>query len=598
MHIKEVLSQLPVRLFAHEPPAATGGERPAGVVALLRRLAAAGALATPRARLQRFGAGHGLRAALRVDLLAALPGPSPLGGFAVLWLAAAANGRVGFYGVAAGRPARAVGGQVIRDFPVLDPAGGWLRALAVHTTLCLVRSLRGEAPDEAGLRALFEAELALLSTAVRAFHGCLDAEVLGLLAAEGRWDPSAYNHLGAVEGPAKRNRRQAAHAFPWFQDALRDDWRLRRVVDAGQPLAPALEQRFAVSPSVLRRCRALPPAAVPQSRRSEVLRLAAEYPAEYLPSEAADWAAFLRVAPRLADLARVLRVDAPVLAASFKRGWQAGLESLREKHGAELDIDGIFDLMQAAYWYGLRPVLGALVGDDEGPAQPPAGFFPLWFARYDLARLHGMAARWRLAFGKVAAERVLGQGAAGLAELAWPVLADAPARFGPYRVVELTSLGDLITEGERLGHCAASYAVKCVLGVSSLYSVRDDAGSPLSTFEVAVAGAHPALVQHRGPCNTHPPAGERQVVQQFVAEVLARLAPERVAAIRRARCALGAPVAKRLLAPNTSVDGPGPEVVALLAEAIAFAHPAEARRDGLLDFAQRHGDHLLAGLAA
>jgi hypothetical protein len=589
--------------FSHWAFRELGDARARSAVAgLLATLRERGAFGLSRARLDRSC--PGVRSALSINLPEPIGEGTPLAGHAGCWVIETHNRNVRLLGTRQRPAAGQVGGQLVHDVPVLDPDAPWVDLVARHCAGALLRRWgTGPLSRSAGtdpLDLLLQVEAALLRAAVHAFLGDLDTEVLEVLRREASGALSVYNHYWSQDGQPARNRRQAAQAHPWFQDTLRDHWRLRRTVDGGQPLAPVMAEHYHVPQATLRRCRVLLPTDVPKAARAPLLKCAAAFPADYLPRSADDWRAFAEVAPRLQDLAAVLQVEARTLAAPFTKGWRQGLEQLRERAGAELDPDAIFDVMQGAYFFGVRPAVADVLDepndDRELPSAPPASFFPLWFGRYDLPRLHAMAARWRVAYGQHAASRRLGSDARATGRLAWPPLQSAGASHGPFRIIELTSLESLEIEGERLRHCVASYAVKCLLAGSCIYSVRDRAGGSLSTFEVDISRPVPTLLRHHGPDNDEPPQAQREVVQLFVATVLGSASPAHMATVLRARRALGEPFRSRLGEPNQMPPELEPEEEAALAQAIAFAHPAEARRDGIVPFLQSRGADVLASL--
>ena len=67
--------------------------------------------------------------------------------------------------------------------------------------------------------------------------GKIDDEAFAvILRAEGAADVETYNHFWDADGAHRRNRIQAARSFLLLRP-MRGDWRLRRAVDRGDPLA-------------------------------------------------------------------------------------------------------------------------------------------------------------------------------------------------------------------------------------------------------------------------------------------------------------------------------------------------------------------------
>lgn len=76
------------------------------------------------------------------------------------------------------------------------------------------------------------------------------------------------------------------------------------------------------------------------------------------------------------------------------------------------------------------------------------------------------------------------QGEAG-AEIRWDRAYQAAVfPHGDRVIVELTTAHELKEEGQRLRHCVGDYVYACVGGESRIFSVRNAAGEPCSTFEV------------------------------------------------------------------------------------------------------------------
>ncbi|MBP8169880.1 MAG: PcfJ domain-containing protein [Azonexus sp.] len=92
----------------------------------------------------------------------------------------------------------------------------------------------------------------------------------------------------------------------------------------------------------------------------------------------------------------------------------------------------------------------------------------------------------------------------------WPALPSLPWRNGTLQVIALCSQSALDEEGERLGHCVATYETFCLLGNSHIVSIRDLAGNSMSTAEFVLTedatGRIRALcVNHAGTENEPPP---------------------------------------------------------------------------------------------
>lgn len=588
------------QFFMHWAHRLVGGESTNGASsALLRRLFSAGDLRTRRACLYRQGPVPGVGQALLIDLGRPRYETDSLGRLRGLWLVEDHKRKVFLYGTDSCPRSNAVGGSSLRDLPVLDPNSPWVERAAKASAARVLGVDPAAAENESSAIdqdavLLAKVELAILRAALAGFLEGLDDEVLAVMRAEGAADVETYNHFWNADGAHRRNRIQAARSFPFFSRPMRGDWRLRRAVDRGDPLARELAARYDVQPRTIQQSRALVPSHVPPEQRAVLLKRLDQLPAEYLPRSDGDWAAFMELSEPLSNLAAVLEVDFPRLAAPFSRGWENGRSLLSSKLGAEFDVGAIYEMMQATYRYGvcpwLREELIAAGRRESVPDDPPAMFFPTWFGRYPLARLARMAEDWRLAYRQVSLERLGLRNPALALKLSWTSLFEAAGGYshGHYRVVELTSRQALELEGREQEHCVASYAVKCLMGVSAIFSIRDrHSGKALSTFEIGLVGDTPVLLLHHARRNERPQQDLQALATRFVEQVLLALPTSRIAAVRKARQALGAKVRGLLDAPNTLEDPLTDEESEELADAVEPLHPAEARREGLLAFVER-----------
>ena len=589
-----------VNVFSQQQFYAIGGEPSwAGGRDHGNGLTAAGCAGSTRATLFRNGPHPGFRTALLLDFGGPLAGSGPLAGRFGLWLAEHDNDSLTCLVCEHPPASRGVSGRVLRDLPALEPAGAWVQQLATD----LARTHRGPASADAAdphdaapaLDGPARIEQATLQAALAAFQAELDADVLAAVRTEGVAHIATYNHYRTGDDRQRRNRLQAAITHPRFSRALRNDWRLRRAVDQGAPLTEALAQHFQVRAATIRRTRNLAQDGLGAAALTPVLKSIDALPDNAVPASPADWSVFLNLYQGLDTLARTTQADVGALAKPFAKGWRTGLTALEDRLQSPLDIDAVFELMHCTYEYGVRPAVQAALTAAgsrlSAPLLAPATFFPLWFGRYGLQRLAEMAGKWRQAHGQFSIARLGARGRLPAdATLTWPALLSARSSREGLRVIELTSRHALELEGRRLKHCVASYAVKCLLADSSIFSIRDQHGQPLSTFEARVPTTGSAqLLQHHALANASPSAELDAVARRFVAHVLNGLPRETLAPAREARRAIGVRVRSLLGTPNQAQEPLTSAEVDSLAELVAFAHPAEARRMGIAPFLKAHG---------
>ena len=256
--------------------------------ALLRRLFSTGDLREYRARIYRTGPIRGIRQALFMDLGRPTGEDDALGQFRGLWLVEHMNRKVFLYGCNHLPTTRSIGGTVLRDVPVLDPDSGWYQRVA-KTAAARVLGLAAAARRDEGAAAGQEAALlekvehAILRSALTAFLNGLDSDVLSAVRAEGAASLETYNHYWNPDGTHSRNRIQAALCFPFFGKPMRTDWRLRRSIDRGDPLARELATRYHVQPRTIQQTRSFVPSLVPPEQRAILLKRLDALPGEYLP---------------------------------------------------------------------------------------------------------------------------------------------------------------------------------------------------------------------------------------------------------------------------------------------------------------------------
>ncbi len=556
---------------------------------LLRSLFSAGALRQYRVRFYPPGKAPGVRQALLIDLDESRGAQSELDGFRCLWLIEQLNGQVSLLGSDKPPTYQSIGGTVIREQPALHPGStlygqlSMIGARRVRSRVWASHQIRIDAEAFALLRGI---EQRVLASGVEAFLANLNAVALAAVRTEYCFTIESYNHYVSANDVANRNRVQAARAFPVFAQSLRDQWQLRCCVDAGAPLVRELAKHYAVRPRTIEGMRALTQIRLPADRLTAALTYVDQMPGEYQPATDADWQAFLALVGPLTRLARTLDVSFLQLARPFVNGWQQGRETLDRQSGGNFDVTAIYDMMRASYRYGLYPALRAKQRGSAATSSlsndPPSTFFPLWFDRYSLPRLVEMSVKWRDAYRRFSMRRLGLTDPELAAQLQWSGLlpAGGHSRDG-YRVVELKTYQDLDQEGQAQRNCLASYTVKCVLGESAIFSIRETStDKPVSTFEIGLTQNRPVLLQHRGPENASPSPELKALAERFVERVLAPLTREHIAAVRQGRRQVGEQVRSILAEPNTPRAPLTPLEHARLADLTAFSHPKELRHRG------------------
>ena len=559
--------------------------------ALLRALFSARRLRDYRAHIDRHPAVAGLAQTLRIDLGAPLPDADPLGDLQTLWLVEHANRRVAVYGRRRSDAPHDPWGALLTDAPVFQGDSPWLARLAETAARRVLRyspAVPGHNTPERqrNLELLTRVESTLLRDAIAQFVGGLEPSLVAGLQASGGATPEAFNVYWGEHGTLDQRRLQALLAFPFFGESLRGDARLYAAVDGGEPLVRVLADHHRVRPRTIQGFRMAPAGLIPPDRRAALLARADALPAEYLPKTAEDWRTFLALAEPLGDLAALTGSDPGPFLGVFAQGWARGHAALSEALGAPFEVGQIHTMMRATWHYGVAPALAAANGPDDTEATPfeapPADFYRLWFGNRGLARLTALARDWRVGYREFSLMRLTADPNLGT-PIEWPPLvpgAQSHTRDG-YRVIELTNQEALELEGREQHHCVGSYGARCLDGTASLFSLRDRrTGAILSTFEITLDGPRPAISRHHAQDNApvDPPLAE--LARRFLARVVAPLPAGHIAAVRKARQAVGERVFRFLPEPNSGEEPLSAEEWARLAELVAPAHPRGARRQG------------------
>ena len=105
----------------------------------------------------------------------------------------------------------------------------------------------------------------------------------------------------------------------------------------------------------------------------------------------------------------------------------------------------------------------------------------------------------------------------------WDTLIKAEYHFNEeYKIVNLKNASELVSEGNNLLHCVATYVTQCLFYNSQIFSVRKN-NTPVSTFEIVpqLNGdmIKIKLIQHKAFRNQEPTDFEKQVVKDFIKNI-------------------------------------------------------------------------------
>lgn len=134
-------------------------------------------------------------------------------------------------------------------------------------------------------------------------------------------------------------------------------------------------------------------------------------------------------------------------------------------------------------------------------------------ARIEAARRRAEAARAR-AEGRALEETAVWRGLA-VADWSWSTSVKDRAKREDFTVVQLKSAADLVAETRSMRHCVATYAVKCIAGHASIWSLRRRfAGVTERWLTIEVDPQHRA-VQIRGFANRPARPDEKKILERW-----------------------------------------------------------------------------------
>ena len=534
----------------------------------------------------------GFRTALWINLKDCfIDMPLPFYGFKGLWLVELKNHNVLLHGNKNDFSIKKIGGQVIHDIDILDSHAEWVVSLSnclSSSSILLAESLWGLLSDEIEI-SLRNMEYVLLENSIKSFVNELDPETVKILVNECTGKNHVYNHYMSLNPVTKKRRLQAASIYPWFSELFRQDGKFRTLVDRGNPISIELSNKFKVQPKTIKCLQVFMRNGIPSTSIGSFLKLADDYSIHYLPKNIKDFNVFAKLIGDIKDLADLLNVSPVHLAKPFINGWENGLHHLERSLEMSLNINSIFSMMQASYYYGLRPQLEAHTkGIDV--THPPVDWFSEWFSKYGLKRLLKMASKWDYLYGNFSLNRL------GIKDdsrhqkkiLGWPALLPSRYSHGRYRVIELTSQHELETEGRKLEHCVASYGIKCLIYGSYIYTVQDFLGNSLSTFEIQFKNGKAALCQHHANGDDEPLENEIHLVKYFIKTVLPTVSYERRSKVQKERHEIGCHLQNHLSKPDTDENPLSEDEKIELQQMVAFTHPAKMKVEDVLQIFDPH----------
>ena len=362
--------------------------------------------------------------------------------------------------------------------------------------------------------------------AVLAFVAALDPHALAYRASAREVHGVALDRLAVYNFAVgahhqSRNRTQALQALPWLLPLMTAQdgsgkWEgvrlICRAIDDGLPLHDAVAQAFGVPREVVRWLgrRALPGNWRFDVRRLQrLLALLAWLPPERRPRSALQFEALTALGSALAAPFEYRgRAEDPVALARIAgcmRQWlgratlgrtddtltNAGIvRRARELEDARDFLRALFDAARA------------IDGLDVDSAD---AWVLRWCAGIGMTRMLSLSQAWHMAVTGAQHDDTDGSDSSGTR---WPAVLATPWHGKHRTAIELTSRDALHIEGQKMGHCVGSYEAVCRSGNSVIVSLRTAAGVPMSTAQLQLSDAVPAIqaAQHRAAHNALPDA--------------------------------------------------------------------------------------------
>lgn len=377
--------------------------------------------------------------------------------------------------------------------------------------------------------------------AVNDFIDGLDANVIQAIRASGLPPTvSAYNSYRRCEPQAASYRIQAAGAAPLLGFLLGEDnhraTRLRRLVDDGQPLWPALADTVGVPIETVRWLRGKTADDVSDAwlgRIPELMKSLAHLLPEKRPKSRDEWTAYTDFALVL-DSPRTSSRHALWLQNLSRLGWIAAREKFASMGAAPSDLLDIADLLHeivGAVGGELLPHVarqGRTVQESDPEWQKLTEAIEALFFEISILKQIRTSLRWHQLQLLPPVDEDAQTDEAALRETAarldqWPAPLAHPLKLGGLYAHFLTTTAQLHDEGLRMEHCVGGYAGRCLFDGTNIVSLRKSDGRSVSTAELRMVGSDKRLgfevVQHKAQRNGSPSTEAVQALARLLSEL-------------------------------------------------------------------------------
>ena len=407
-------------------------------------------------------------------------------------------------------------------------------------TEMLFRGLPPIAPlrRKQAVTALIDIQSAHYRAAITDFIAGLDNEVIQAICVSGQ-PPSLtrYNTYRRGEVTAARYRIQAAETIPLLGYMLGEEnhraARLRRLVDSGTPLWPALADTVGVSEEVVRWLRGKTVDDVSNAwlgRIPELLQSLAHLPPDKRPKSRDEWTAYTDFALVLARVSSSHRHRC-WLRDLARLGWIAARQRFEAMHAAPSDLLEMTDLLReitGAVGGELLPHVANFWREDDHELQQVNEAIETVFLEASLLKQIRASLRWHELqlmppMEEDAAEEENADANAAARLDYWPAPLPGSIKLGGLTAHFLTTTAQLHDEGMRMEHCVGSYAAQCLFNGANIVSLRNDDGRSVSTAELRMLGHSKRLelgvVQHKAQRNGSPSTQAEKALVQLLSKL-------------------------------------------------------------------------------
>jgi hypothetical protein len=321
----------------------------------------------------------------------------------------------------------------------------------------------------------------------------------------------AYNFFNPADEKKKLYRRQANQTFPLFVQQIFPypmeelSASIIQAIDNGVPLIDFMAEFFSCPKKVIRHLNGLGIEDIGvrwKGRIKELVMILGCLDVNRLPRSRHEWTVFGESISLLSKTTKMPTTSASsrmLLGELAKLSWnrRGDISASFEERALAIErfADNVRQAIVATVW-----VNGGDVNQHSGAVQRLAAEAS---CSLGLSRLENLSRIWR------AEEIRLDSASSAQSKETFPVILEEPLELGDFKIIQLISSSQLVTEGKRMSNCVGGYTGQCSRGKAFIFSVRDKLDNPCVTVEYQLRpslGSLPVflLVQNRGRDNETP----------------------------------------------------------------------------------------------